>query len=116
MEMALSIPCGVLKEYRRKRLNFSLGIQLRKNEVNMHHFQLLEGKFQDMEQLVNGIEVFVYANISNFETETFEESEVRVYAYPFEKLYQAEKYELGLDAKDILEIKKSLIEAYYEKH
>ena len=30
--MALSVPCGVLKEYRRKRLNFSRGIQLRKNE------------------------------------------------------------------------------------
>ena len=86
------------------------------NEVDMHHFQLLEGKFQDTEQLVNGIEVFVYANISNFETETFEESEVRVYAHPFEKLYQAEEYELSLDAKDILEIKKSLIEAYHEKH
>lgn len=33
MEMALSIPCGVLKEYRRKRLKFSRGIQLRKNEL-----------------------------------------------------------------------------------
>lgn len=31
--MALSIPCGVLKEYRRKRLKFSRGIQLRKNEL-----------------------------------------------------------------------------------
>lgn len=100
------------KEKKKENQRFRL---VETKEVNMHHFQLFEGKFQDTAQLVNDIEVFVHANISNFETETFEESEVRVYAYPYEKLYQAEEYKLSLEQKDILEIKESLIEAYHKK-
>ena len=55
----------------------------------MCHFKMYEGKCQDMEQAKNGLEVFVYANISDYETDTFEKSEVRAYAYLFEKLYCA---------------------------
>ena len=57
--------------------------------IDMCHFKMYEGKCQDMEQAKNGLEVFVYANISDYETDTFEKSEVRAYAYLFEKLYCA---------------------------
>ena len=69
------------------------------NFIDMFHFQLYEGKFQDMEQLEHyGTEVYVYANLSNLETGKFNESEVRVYAHPFDTLYSALYYELfGFD-------------------
>lgn len=45
--------------------------------IDMCHFKMFEGKFQDMEeQNKKGTEVYIYANISNFETDTFEKSEV----------------------------------------
>lgn len=63
--------------------------------IDLKHFQMYEGKFQDMEQLKHHAkEVYIYANISNFETEKYEDSEVRVYAHSYENLYCAEDYEL----------------------
>lgn len=63
--------------------------------INLGHFQMWEGKFQDVEQKEHwDRDVYVYANIGNNETETFEESDVRVYAHSFETLYCAEDYEL----------------------
>ena len=63
--------------------------------IDMFHFQLYEGKFQDMEQLeYQEREVYVYANLSNLETPSYSESDVRVYAHSFDELYCAEDYEL----------------------
>jgi len=63
--------------------------------IDMYHFQMYEGKFRDVEQAESGHEEkYIYANVSNFETETYEESEVRIYAYSYEDLYCAEDYEL----------------------
>lgn len=63
--------------------------------VDMYHFQVYEGKFVDLTQEESGNEAkYIYANVSNFETEKFEDSEVRIYAHPYEDLYCAEDYEL----------------------
>ena len=63
--------------------------------IDMYHFQMYEGKFKDAAQLESGhSEKYIYANVSNFETETYEESEVRIYAHSYEDLYCAEDYEL----------------------
>ena len=82
--------------------------------IDMCHFKMYEGKLQDMEQAKNGLEVFVYANISDYETDTFEESEVRVYAHSFEKLYCAEEYELDLCECDQVKLKSTLIKEYHK--
>ena len=56
---------------------------------------MYEGKFKDVSQAESGhSEKYIYANVSNFETETYEESEVRIYAHSYEDLYCAEDYEL----------------------
>lgn len=63
--------------------------------IDMFHFQLYEGKFQDMEELSGSEkEVYIYASISNLETKNFHDSEVRIYAHSFEDLYDASNYEL----------------------
>lgn len=63
--------------------------------IDMFHFQLYEGKFQDMEELSgSGKEIYIYANISNLETKNFHSSEVRIYAHSFEDVYDASHYEL----------------------
>lgn len=63
--------------------------------IDMYHFQMYEGKFRDLEQTENGHEeMFIYANVSNFDSRTFEESTVRIYARSYEELYSAEEYEL----------------------
>ena len=63
--------------------------------IDVYHFQMVEGKFIDLENKeMNNINIYVYGNISNFDTETIRESEVRVYAHSFEDLYDAEQYEL----------------------
>lgn len=82
--------------------------------VDMAHFKMYEGKFQDMEQMKNGVEVYIYANVSTFEAYTFEESEIKVYAHPFEKLYYADDYQLELNRIDTNELKDVLITNYKE--
>ena len=63
--------------------------------IDMYHFQMHEGKFKDLIQSENGhTEKYIYANVSNFDTETYEESEIRIYAHSYEDLYCAEDYEL----------------------
>ena len=59
--------------------------------IDMYHFQMLEGKFRDTDQ---DVETYIYANVSNFDTETFEESEVRIYSSSYEDLVNPEEYEL----------------------
>lgn len=78
--------------------------------IDMKFFQMIEGKFIDLEQKkYQNKEVYVYANISNNESE-MEDSYVRYYPYSFENLYCAEDYELlNLNEYDD-EIKKLLIE------
>jgi len=56
---------------------------------------MYEGKFEDVTQAESGHEKkYIYANVSNFDTETYEESEIRIYAHSYEDLYCAEDYEL----------------------
>jgi hypothetical protein len=63
--------------------------------IDLYHFQMYEGKFLDLEQIDSGHEPkYIYANVSNFDTKTYEESEVRIYAHSFDDLYCAESYEL----------------------
>jgi hypothetical protein len=63
--------------------------------IDMYHFKMYEGKFFDKEQSDAGHpDTYIYANVSNFDTETYEESEVRIYAHSYEDLYCAEDYEL----------------------
>lgn len=79
--------------------------------IDMFHFHLYEGKFQDMEQKeYQNRETYVYANVSDFETRTFEESDVRVYAHSFETLYCAEDYELyNFDVKTLNFFKEEIL-------
>ena len=82
--------------------------------IDMYHFKMFEGKFQDMEeQTKKGSEVYIYANISNFETDAFEKSEVTVYAHPYEQLYYAERYKLYLDKEDQERLKRILVKEYH---
>ena len=63
--------------------------------IDMYHFKMYEGKFRDVEQSESGNgEKFIYANVSTFEAASYEESEVRIYAYSYDELYCAEDYEL----------------------
>ena len=59
--------------------------------IDMCHFQMWEGKFKDMEQ---SKPTYIYANVSNFDTDTYQESEVRVYTRSYGDLYCADDYEL----------------------
>ena len=85
--------------------------------TDMYHFQMYEAKIQDLEQLkYRNEEKYIYANISNFETEKYEDSEVRVYAHSFEDLYCAEDYELSFNNDNLEYFKKSILESYpYKK-
>ena len=65
--------------------------------VAMFNFQLWEGKFRDLEQ--EGRDVFIYANVSDFDSPSFEESDVRAYAYPYDELYCADEYEIRIRDK-----------------
>ena len=60
----------------------------------MYHFQMYEGKFKVAAQSTDGHDEYIFANVSNFEGATFEESEIRIYSQAFEELYCAEDYEL----------------------
>ena len=85
--------------------------------IDMYHFQMIEGKFLDLEQKeYQHRKVYVYANLSNFESE-IGNSDVRYYAHSFENLYCAEDYELyNFKAYD-KEVKSELIKTdiYKEK-
>ena len=64
--------------------------------IDMYHFQIYEGKFQNMEELeMNNKELFAYANISNFDSKSFAESEVRVYPFSYEDMYDPEAFEVN---------------------
>lgn len=82
--------------------------------IDMYHFKMYQGKFLDKTQLINDEHVYIYANISDFDTNTFEESEVRVYAHPYEKLCCAEDYEItrNLYDEDLSYLKTVLLEMY----
>lgn len=88
------------------------------NYIDLFHFDMYEGKFQDLEQVENGRDdVFIYANLSNFDTETYEESELRIYAHSFEDLYCPEDYELyELERRDETEeMKREILDAIKSK-
>lgn len=77
--------------------------------IDMFHFQMIQGKYQDMEQLeYQNRETYVYANISNFDS-TMEESEVRFYAHSFDELYCAEDYEIYGFGSCVNDIKEELL-------
>jgi len=79
--------------------------------IDMYHFQMYEGKFRALEQTENGHdETFIYANVSNYDSRTFEESAVRIYAHSYENLYSAEDYELvNLYSDELCEYLKAVI-------
>lgn len=79
--------------------------------IDMYHFQMYEGKFRALEQAENGHdETFIYANVSNVDSHTFEESAVRIYAHSYENLYSAEDYELvNLYSDELCEYLKAVI-------
>lgn len=63
--------------------------------IDMCNFQMYEGKFKDIKQSKNGHkEIYIYANLSNLETELLEDSELTIYAHSYEDLYCACDYEL----------------------
>lgn len=63
--------------------------------IDMYHFQMYEGKFLDVTQTECGYgEKYIYANISNFDGVSYEDSEVRIYAHSYEDMYCATDYEL----------------------
>lgn len=68
-------------------------------KINMFHFDLLEGKFEDKTQTECGHpQTFFYASISNHETDSYADSDVRIYAHSFDEMFCAEEYELyGLE-------------------
>ena len=87
------------------------------NFVDMYHFKMWEGKSQDLRQAENGNEIYVYANLSDHDSKTIEESDVRVYAHPFEGLYYAELYELFSFGDDTLEyFKQEILDHKPEEH
>lgn len=73
-------------------------------KINMFHFDLLEGKFEDLTQAECGHpQTFFYASISNHETDNYAGSTVRIYAHSFDEMYCAEEYELyGLESDESL--------------
>ena len=74
--------------------------------IDMYHFQMWEGKFQDLKQ---NTPTFIYANVSNFETESFEDSDVRVYARSYEDLYSPEDYELNISEEVEKKLKEMIL-------
>lgn len=80
--------------------------------IDMYHFQMWEGKFQDLEQ---NTPTFIYANVSNFETKAFEDSDVRVYAHSYEDLYSPEDYELRVPDDVERKIKEVILAELFKK-
>ena len=76
--------------------------------IDMYHFEMWEGKFQDLEQ---NAEIYFYANLSNFDTPTFEESEVRAYAHSYDDLYDPDGYELNLAPSVEQRVKEIILDA-----
>lgn len=72
-------------------------------------FEMYEGEFLDTEK---GNTVF--ANISNFECDAFEDSDVYVYPKSFDSLTNAEDYEIELSDDEYQELKDSLILNYHK--
>ena len=75
------------------------------------NFQMFEGKFKDLSQ---ESDIYIYANVSNFNTETFEESDIYIYSHSFEELTNAEDYDITANfSEDFLKgIKESLLDEY----
>ena len=53
--------------------------------------KMLEGRFRDTAQ--EG-DIFVYANISDFNSESLEDADLYVYAHPFQEMCNAEDYDI----------------------
>ena len=73
---------------------------------------MFEGKFRDTEQ---ENETYVYANLSDFDSESFEDCDVYVYAHPYSDLYCVEDYFLD-SISEVYgeELKEVLLEKYYQ--
>ncbi len=71
---------------------------------------IYEGKFLDTWQ---DKEIYLYANISDFDSDSLDESYLRIYPYPFFELVDAENWALtNMTFGDIVTIKYTLIEEY----
>ena len=85
--------------------------------VGIYPLQMVEGKFLDIENTTSGHDdVYVYANISNFEVENVDDSDVRIYSHSFADLYCPEDYEICTFDNYTDEIKAQLMQtdAYKE--
>lgn len=60
--------------------------------INMYCFDMWEGKFKDTEQKAG--DVYIYANLSTFDSNTYAESDVRIYAHSYDTIYCPEDYEI----------------------
>ena len=83
--------------------------------IDMFHFAMYEGKFEDANQAKNGCPpIHIYANLSDFDGTTYKESPVRIYAHSYAELYDAASYELvALESDQML---CEYLKAEIEKH
>lgn len=63
--------------------------------IDMFHFQMQEGKFKVVQEVPNEKgDTFLYANVSTFDSKTYEESDLRIYSASFESVEDASDVEL----------------------
>ena len=62
-----------------------------------YNSKMLEGKFRDTAQRGD---VFVYANISDFNSELLKDADLYVYAHPFRDMCNAEDYDITANLSD----------------
>ena len=83
---------------------------LKGNILNIDdRFEMYEGEFLDTEKSNT-----IFANISNFECDAFEDSDVYVYPESFNSLTNAEDYEIKLSDDEYQKLKDSLILNYHK--
>lgn len=76
--------------------------------IDMYHFDMFEGKFIDIEQECSE-GIYIYANVSNFDSESYDDSDVRVYAHSFGDLYCPDEYELFLGEETEAYLKEEIL-------
>lgn len=62
-------------------------------KIDVYGFNIVEGKFLDLEEHENGNEVYVYTCLDD-RTGDFNNSDIYVYAHPFDSVYDISNYEL----------------------
>lgn len=70
---------------------------------------MIEGKFRDT---IQEDDVYVYANISDFDCEDLDDADIYVYPFPFESLYDASEYDITekIDDAELCTMREMLLE------